>query len=393
MRRFRIGSLLVALLHLQTLFRAYSEPVSHEIRKISDIVVYKDEKLYSAFPSIVRRKNGELIVAFRRAPERRQFGESKVSHTDANSYLVLVRSKDNGQTWSAEPELIYANPFGGSQDPCLMQLRNGNLLCASYGWASMPPAASAKLKELHLLGNYAFLGGYLLRSTDGGHSWRGPIFPPPTPGEASLDPFGKPIPAYNRGAMCEGTDGKIYWAVACSTKTSSPRTEVHLFTSADEGNHWNYSCPIAADSKVAFNESSLYQTPAGHLICFMRTENFSDHTTVARSIDGGKTFQTWEDAGFQGHPHHALRLPDNRVLLVYGYRHNPFGIRARLLDPECRNVNGSTEFIIRDDGGNGDLGYPWATLLSKQRVLVVYYFNQGNGTRYIGGTILEVGGK
>jgi len=36
------------------------------------------------------------------------------------------------------------------------------------------------------------------------------------------------------------------------------------------------------------------------------------------------------------------------------------------------------------------LGYPWAVLLSKQKVLVVYYFNQENGTRHIAGTVLQI---
>ena len=44
--------------------------------------------------------------------------------------------------------------------------------------------------------------------------------------------------------------------------------------------------------------------------------------------------------------------------------------------------------ILRDDGGNGDLGYPWATLLSDQQALVVYYFNRADGLRHIAGTIL-----
>ena len=90
-------------------------------------------------------------------------------------------------------------------------------------------------------------------------------------------------------------------------------------------------------------------------------------------------------------PHYALRLPDQRVLLVYGYRHAPFGIRARVLDAECTNVSAAPEIILRDDGGNGDLGYPWATMLSKHRALVVYYFNQkDSGPRYIAGTVLEI---
>src|SRR5262245_33435931 len=107
-------------------------PAKTRIRKIEDMVIYQDEKFYSAFPSIVRRADGELLVAFRRAPERRVFGEPSTSHTDPNSHLVLVRSGDDGRNWSRTPELIFAHPFGGSQDPCMLQLRDRSILCSSY---------------------------------------------------------------------------------------------------------------------------------------------------------------------------------------------------------------------------------------------------------------------
>ncbi len=89
-------------------------------------------------------------------------------------------------------------------------------------------------------------------------------------------------------------------------------------------------CPIAKDENASFNETSLYETPQGDLIAFLRTADFHDATVVARSTDGGKSFQPWRDSGFQGHPHFALRLPDKQVLLIYGYRHQPYGIRARV---------------------------------------------------------------
>ncbi|MGD0258339.1 MAG: sialidase family protein [Verrucomicrobiota bacterium] len=360
------------------------------VRKVEDIIIYKDDKFYSAFPSIVRRSDGELLVAFRRAPERRLFGEDGITHTDPNSYLVLVRSRDEGKTWSRTPELIYANPFGGSQDPCLAPLRDGSILCSSYGWALLRAEAAAKLKDAFRVGSFVSLGGYLLRSKDGGHTWQGPIIPPPTPGETVFGPFGQPVPACNRGAMSQGKDGKLYWVVASKTSTLPGKPATHLLISSDQGDTWTYSCPVAVDQKVTFNETSLYETPKGTLVAFMRTEDFDDHTAVARSTDHGKSFQRWEDAGFQGHPHYALRLPDQRVLLVYGYRHPPFGVRARVLDAECANLMSAPEIALRNDGGNGDLGYPWATMLSKHRALVVYYFNSGNGTRHIAGTFLSI---
>ena len=360
------------------------------VTKVGDLVIYSDDNFYSAFPSIVRRSDGELIVAFRRAPERRRFGENNSTHTDPNSYLVLVRSRDQGQTWTREPELIHAHPQGGSQDPCMLQLRDGSILCSSYAWALLNSAVAEKKENSMRHGPFVFLGGYLVRSQDGGRSWQGPIIPPATPGDMILDPFGKPVPAYNRGAMCEGKNGTIYWVVTANTEATPRKSETHLFVSRDRGLTWTYSCPVARDSKASFNETSIYETPKGDLVAFMRTADFNDHTTLARSTNQGKSFEPWQDAGFQGHPHYALRLPDSRVLLIYGYRHTPFGIRARVLDAECTNANAASEIILREDGGNGDLGYPWATLLSEDRALVVYYFNKGDGTRHIAGTILSL---
>lgn len=190
--------------------------------------------------------------------------------------------------------------------------------------------------------------------------------------------------------MVESRDGALYWAVAAQTRLQPRLTEVHLMASRDGGLHWEYRTPIAQDEKVTFNETALYETAKGTLIAFMRTADFDDHTTIARSTDGGKSFQPWEDAGFKGHPHCAAALPDGRILLVYGYRHEPYGIRARVLDPEAVNVQDSEEIVLRDDGVSRDIGYPWVCAMADGRYLVVYYFNQADGARYIAGTILKV---
>jgi sialidase-1 len=358
------------------------------VRKIKDVVIYEDTMFYSAFPSVVRRPDGELIVAFRRAPDRKIFGEKWNRHVDPNSYLVTVRSND-GETWSKIPELIYAHPFGGSQDPCLLQLRDGILLCTSYGWAFVREDATHDIKK-HLphAGGAVFLGGYLTRSSDGGKTWQGPIYPPHISPEINYNAYGLPVPAYNRGALYEAKDGRILWVVAAGDSTD--RTSTHLLISADKGLSWKYSCPVASDAKAGFNETSVYETPDGDIVAFLRTDDLEDQACIARSTDGGRSFGMWQSMGFQGHPLNVLRLPDNRVLLTYGYRHEPFGIRARILNAECTDFAAAPEIILREDGGNSDIGYTWPVMLDRNRVLVTYYFNKNDGTRYIAGTIMEI---
>ena len=388
--------LLVGAVSVGTMSFVSEKPLAPEsgdlpgIRKVKDFVIYQDERFYSSFPSIIKRLNGELLVAFRRAPERKGFGEKVTTHVDPNSYLVALRSKD-GENWTKEPELIYSHPFGGSQDPCLLQLKNGDILCASYGWAFLRPEGMENLKKPYFqAGGAIFLGGYLVRSTDGAKTWQGPIYPPHIAPEINFSPLGGvPIPAYNRGALYEGKNGRIYWVVASMDSQSPKKTSNHLIVSDDKGLTWKYESVVAIDDKASFNETSVYETPKGNLVAFLRTANMDDQACIARSTDGGKSFK-WEKMGFQGHPMQAMRLADNRVLLVYGYRHKPFGIRARILNAECTDFATAPEIVLREDGGNSDIGYPWSVQLDKKRVLVVYYYNLDNSTRHIAGSILEL---
>jgi hypothetical protein len=93
----------------------------------------------------------------------------------------------------------------------------------------------------------------------------------------------------------------------------------------------------------------------------------------------------------QGHPHDPLRLRDGRFLLVYGYRHPPYGIRARLYDPDRERPEDAPEIVVRDDAAGPDVGYPSAVELADGRVLVAYYFVDPDGIRHVAGSVLEAG--
>ncbi|MBL9203054.1 MAG: exo-alpha-sialidase [Opitutaceae bacterium] len=363
------------------------------LRKVQDLVVYADPAYHCAFPSVVRRADGELLLAFRRAPNRLLLSEGRNSHVDPNSFLVSVRSRDGGLTWSPEPTLLYADAWGGAQDPCLLQLRDGELLCFSYGWTFVRPDGLEKLKQpvhQNLFGS-VFNGGFYVRSADGGRAWSGPFRPPHITPQILLDPRGQPIPAYNRGALAEGRDGRIFWAVAATEAIKPSRTAVHLITSSDRGATWTYASPIATDPQVVFNEASILETPRGDLVTFLRTDKLNGDAAIARSTDGGKSFSPWRRLNFHAVPLHGLRLRDGRVLLTYGHRKAPLGVRARLLNPECTDIEAAPEFVIRDDGATVDLGYSWSVQLDDTRVLVAYYMNTpGTPLPHIAASILEI---
>jgi inosine-uridine nucleoside N-ribohydrolase len=249
----------------------FSSASRNEVKSLQNIVVYEDPRFYSTFPSIAKSDDG-FIVAFRRAPNRTVFGEGYNTHIDPNSYLVMVRSKD-GIHWTKEPELIYAHPFGGSQDPCLLRLRDGTLLCTSYGWAVVRHDAVANMKQpvFSESGNVA-LGGYILRSFDNGKTWEGPIYPPPVKGTIYHDALGNLMPAYNRGALYESESGRIFWVAALMDDNPLTKTSNHLLYSDDKGSTWHYSAVVAQSDSLVFNEASVYETPKGDLVAFIRTE-------------------------------------------------------------------------------------------------------------------------
>ncbi|MGI6519503.1 MAG: hypothetical protein ACOX2D_00010 [Fermentimonas sp.] len=62
---------------------------------------------------------------FAAPPTDESLGREETDIRIRTATWFMVRSRD-GETWTTEPELIYAHPFGGSQDPCLLRLKRRN---------------------------------------------------------------------------------------------------------------------------------------------------------------------------------------------------------------------------------------------------------------------------
>jgi hypothetical protein len=92
----------------------------------------------------------------------------------------------------------------------------------------------------------------------------------------------------------------------------------------------------------------------------------------------------------RGNPPSMVKLKDGRLAITYGYRAEPFGIQARL-----SSDNGETwtdPIVLRDDGGNWDIGYTRTVQRPDGKLVTVYYFNDhADGERYISSTIWDPG--
>ncbi len=361
------------------------------LQKLQDLVIYRDEAWYSTFPSLITREDGTVLCAFRRAPDRRRWGGG-VAHADPNSWCMAVSSSDNGRRFAPEPTVVFANPVAGNQDPCLFLLRDGTILCSTFSWMLLPADRAGEPNVLHAGMGWAMcnVGCSLVRSGDGGQTWSGPYgFDAPPPGAPPQRLSNVPNRGACRGKMTQLPDGRVLWPLYSFSGPGEP-AESCVYASDDGGTTWRFQSEIARHESIEFNETSLQLCPSGKIVAWMRTANLDGYLALAHSTDGGETWSAWRQTSVWGHPFTSCNIPDGRVVLIYGYRREPFGVRVKLLDPECGDVEDAEELVLRTDGGNYDLGYPWVTPLADGNVLCAYYINHDDGTRYIAGSIVAV---
>ncbi len=108
------------------------------------------------------------------------------------------------------------------------------------------------------------------------------------------------------------------------------------------------------------------------------------------SPDEGKSWYLLEEPYIDngGNPASMIRLADGRIALTYGWRHAPFGLRARISADEGQTW--SSEIVLRHDGACWDLGYPRSAQRPDGRVVTVVYYNDASAKeRYIAATIWD----
>lgn len=377
-------------------------------KRVWDRVVYRDSRFFCAFPSVARMADGGLAVAFRRARDHRWMsgktlapgdpGFDSVDHLDTRSHLCLMRLTSDLSP-AEEPSVLPADPEAADQDANLTMLADGRLMMAGFTWYPVPAGRGEELRNLGLalVGSaehtgclFAFWGGYIRFSRDGRH-WTPHRYLPVVPGQADIVPglrpyHGGPV----RGRAVQGADGSLYQA-AYMVRAGDGRSAALLHVSPDGGETWAFRSVIAVDEDGpgGFVEPSLQWLPDGRLMAFLRTVGLDDRIATAVSADGGHTWEPWVLHDVRGHPTDAVPLGDGRLFVVSGWRHKPYGVRARVWNPAAGGLETAAEVVVRDDSPSPDTGYPWAEVLPDGRVLVVYYICGGDGVRHVAMTLLE----
>jgi hypothetical protein len=138
--------------------------------------------------------------------------------------------------------------------------------------------------------------------------------------------------------------------------------------------------------------SLLY--PNGRVLTAVRAYSEDKVGTIKmyESVDAGNSWNTLAPAvesmvGYSNPPA-LVRLGSGRICLLYGCRSHPFSIRARISDDEGKTW--SDDIVLRDDGGDFDIGYPRAVLRADGKVVTGYYYNtHTDEERFIAATIWD----
>ncbi len=277
-------------------------------------------------------------------------------HLGIKGRLDMVFSSDEGKTWS-KPTLVIDSPLD-DRNPALGQAKDGTLVIGYLRTANYDEQGryNPKLDKP--------VTTWVTRSEDGGNTWSQSI-PIDVSDIGWGSPYGK-ILTLKDGTMLMA----LYGGPVRAPGEKAPDTDnSYLYSSTDHGKTWKrYATP----GPKRFNETALLRLASGKLLAAMRSRGGGEVWLTESRDDGESWSEPKKLTPAQVHPADLLLLPDERVLLVTGYRVGPFGVRAMLGDKEGI-FEWQQSFVLINDATSTDCGYPSSVLLKDGRVLTVYY--------------------
>lgn len=322
---------------------------------------------YHGWPTVARRRNGDLVVTVSGGRE---------GHICPFGRVDMMVSHNRGETWQW-PQTILDGP-SDDRDSGVLETAKGTLLVTTFTSLAYEPILKkaeslkgqegawpeARLTSWQLAHNRltdeqrkAHLGEWMIRSTDGGISWsqRYPTIVNSPHGPTQL------------------SDGRLIYA---GKQLWTDEKKVGVCESTDDGLTWKWLAAIPArsgDEVLKYHELHAIEAGDGRLIAQIRNHNTNNagETLQTESTDGGKTWSEPHPIGVWGLPSFLTKLRDGRLLMSYGHRRAPFGNQARISTDHGRTW--SEPVIISGNGTGGDLGYPSTVELEDGTLLSVWY--------------------
>ena len=284
-------------------------------------------------------------------------------HVGERGRLDFVRSLDGGESWRAARPIEIDGPDVRNQS--FISLSDGTLL-VSYVHAAYH---NGQFDETRGYGEV-----YVIRSNDYGDTWSSPRL-------ADLSSIPVPGPQYSPyGKMTELPDGTILMPMYVGSRSDPKRRDSTLLRSNDGGDTWGDGSLIAS----GFDETTLLYLPSGKLIAMMRYSGNRDSRGAnlwqADSADLGYKWSKPRNVTHPyQHPADLLLLRTGRILLTYGHRLPPFGVRALISNDEGKTWNHDNEIVLTADSASSDCGYPSVIQLDDGKIFAAYYAYESPG--------------
>lgn len=286
---------------------------------------------------------------------------------------MLARSLDGGETWKHEkPAGLTPPPTPGNIAGVPTETGGKEIteLTTPIDFTAPGLALTARMSDIHIGPSWFFY------TTDKGHSWNGPF---------KLPDFGHKGIAARTDYLVDGPHELTMLLTAA--KSNGREGRVISVRTTDGGRTWNQIGLVGPESDgndFAIMPSSVRLSPSS-IITLVRHRRWIGSY---RSDDNGANWRhvtrTVPDTG-RGNPPSLVKLRDGRLVVTFGYRAEPFGIRARISGDQGKTW--SDDIILRSDATDWDLGYTRSVQRPDGKIVTVYYYNDGTSAeRYIAGT-------
>ena len=346
---------------------------------LDETILYENKNYYPAFPSIIGLEKNKYLVSFRLAPK----SEKNYSHLHSLSKAVVSTVYKNKIINTIE---LGSEDSAAKQDPQLFRADDKTILGYYFRYTFHPINEKKLFKDYTFIeynNSIALLDGIgLCVSSDNGKTFSKPNIIELKNGIKNFAIRGNMIKNGNEILA------PIYAYKKISNKKSKSKKDkyqCYIISSKDLTN-WKIKTllcgtEIKKNKRIEYFEPSLINYK-NNIIAFIRTHfnNLDGYTSVAYSTDNGKTFSKPEATNIKGYPLNPLFFKDDKILLTYGYRLKPYGIRARILKLNeikninniIENINNSNEIIIEDKMKSADCGYPYC-INDGGDIICVYY--------------------